>query len=472
MRCLVALLLLSLAATRLPAAPTEQLLDAAYRGERERLADLLRDGAEANQLHGGAAALHVGAEWGHTEIVELLLGAGAKVDAVDSCGRTALIWAAENGHTAIAQRLIAARCDVNWHDTEGISALSVAAGSANDELVKLLLKSGAKVLQEDAKPLRQAVETGKVETVRALLAARADPCVRSDREMTPLQAAAAGGSVEVMKVLAEAALEHCDDLMPLSNALIHAAENGRVRMMEYLLPFALQPAKRKGKREPGDEEPKSPIAAALKNAIEDKQTEAAKFLLDHATDVPPRELGPLLVTALQYKQNAIFDKLLESGAAVHVTGDNGRTPLLQSSYQGDLAKSEMLLAGGASTKVADDTGVTPLLAACRAGNAELVQLLLNKGSTTTELDEDERGPVINAAMRGRAAVCELLAARGCDLNAIDPKTGYTALHFAAENQDFELAKTLLALKVKTKIKDQRGKTARRIAEENGASRSS
>ncbi|MCX6262582.1 MAG: ankyrin repeat domain-containing protein, partial [Bacteroidia bacterium] len=49
----------------------------------------------------------------HTEIIKLLLVAGADADIKDNCGCTTLIWAVEKGHTKIAKLFITSGADVN-----------------------------------------------------------------------------------------------------------------------------------------------------------------------------------------------------------------------------------------------------------------------------------------------------------------------------------------------------------------------
>jgi ankyrin repeat protein len=61
---------------------------------------LLTSGAAA-----AAAALQA-AVWGDSEIVQLLLDAGARVDATDAQGRTALHHACSIGHVEVARLLI------------------------------------------------------------------------------------------------------------------------------------------------------------------------------------------------------------------------------------------------------------------------------------------------------------------------------------------------------------------------------
>jgi len=86
------------------------------------------------------------AAWdGRTAVVELLLAAGADVDAKDEDGWTALHDAAWGGHAAVAELLLAAGADVNAQDNDGWIALHDAARNGHSAVVELLLEAGADV---------------------------------------------------------------------------------------------------------------------------------------------------------------------------------------------------------------------------------------------------------------------------------------------------------------------------------------
>ena len=71
------------------------------------------------------------------EVVTLLLDAGARIDAVDNRGRTALMTAAELGRAAVVDALLARGADRTIMDKSGKSALDLAA----DESVRAKLMS-------------------------------------------------------------------------------------------------------------------------------------------------------------------------------------------------------------------------------------------------------------------------------------------------------------------------------------------
>eukprot|EP00435_Cladocopium_sp_Y103_P044380 s1805_g12.t1 len=63
---------------------------------------------------------------GHLEVVQVLLAAGAPVEAKNKKGLTPLHYAACNGHTAIVERLIAAGAVVDAVDDDGQGASETA----------------------------------------------------------------------------------------------------------------------------------------------------------------------------------------------------------------------------------------------------------------------------------------------------------------------------------------------------------
>ncbi len=89
--------------------------------------------------------LAIAAGEGDLAKVQLLLARGASPNSEGPDGvSTALIEAAWGGHTAIVELLLAKGADVNRRDSEGKRALDRAREEGHEEIVRMLIKAGAK----------------------------------------------------------------------------------------------------------------------------------------------------------------------------------------------------------------------------------------------------------------------------------------------------------------------------------------
>ena len=77
------------------------------------------------------------------EIVELLLAAGADVNAKDVYGNTALIWASNKGNLDIVELLLASGANVNETNSSGYTALEYAVNKGYSEIEIALRDAGA-----------------------------------------------------------------------------------------------------------------------------------------------------------------------------------------------------------------------------------------------------------------------------------------------------------------------------------------
>mmetsp|Transcript_27262 Transcript_27262/g.49323 ORF Transcript_27262/g.49323 Transcript_27262/m.49323 type:complete len:622 (+) Transcript_27262:3-1868(+) len=95
---------------------------------------------DSRALH-GRTALHVCADRGHTDCVELLLTLGASVDAQTDSGFTALHLASQRGHLEVVHMLILAGCNPAVQSYQGELPLHVAAANGHQKVVGPLLEN-------------------------------------------------------------------------------------------------------------------------------------------------------------------------------------------------------------------------------------------------------------------------------------------------------------------------------------------
>jgi ankyrin repeat protein len=108
---------------------------------------LLDGGADANATNiKRRTALMIFARQGaqlDAGIARQLLDKGARLDAVDETGKSALMYAAQSGHVALARELVDRGASLSLTDGDGRSALTIAMQAGNKALVKLLEPAGS-----------------------------------------------------------------------------------------------------------------------------------------------------------------------------------------------------------------------------------------------------------------------------------------------------------------------------------------
>jgi ankyrin repeat protein len=131
----------------------------------------------AQQANEQERDLIAAAERGEAIVVRRLLGEGARINARDQRGRTALLAATQRNQVAVARLLIQEGADVNAKDFIQDSPFLYAAAEGRAEILRMALAAGADVKDTNryrGTALIPAAHHGHVEAVRLLLATAID----------------------------------------------------------------------------------------------------------------------------------------------------------------------------------------------------------------------------------------------------------------------------------------------------------
>lgn len=160
-----------------PEEAVERLCQAVAEGRMITVRKLIQAGVDIDGIHANRTALSIAIEFKNTEIMELLLNAGAQVNITTPEGFTCLHYAARDGNLKAVTLLLKHKADIHAQATaqaenfQGITALHQAANKGHNLVVDCLLKAGAHctALGAGATPLIHAVRHGRIETATTLL---------------------------------------------------------------------------------------------------------------------------------------------------------------------------------------------------------------------------------------------------------------------------------------------------------------
>ena len=168
---------------------------AAWSGDDSMVALLLRSAPIDAVDTLGHTALSRAVDAGQTQVVAMLLAAGARSDVVLPGGQSPLLVAIDKGHDPIAIALLAAGAPMNTVDVQGRFPLGLAAARSSDAMLEQLLKHHADTNirgNGGGTALMVAAEAGIHDSLRALLAHGADASLADDHGRTALWFAAGG----------------------------------------------------------------------------------------------------------------------------------------------------------------------------------------------------------------------------------------------------------------------------------------
>jgi len=182
------------------------------------------------------------AERGELPVVRNLLADGARIDARDQRGRTALLAATHRNRTEVARFLIQEGADVNAKDFVQDTPFLYAGAEGRDDILKLALTAGANlkdINRYGGTALIPAAHHGHVETVKILLATAIDKDHVNNLGWTALLEAVIlgdGGAAhtEIVRLLVDAGanvvIADRDGVTPLAHAK-RANYSGIVRIL-------------------------------------------------------------------------------------------------------------------------------------------------------------------------------------------------------------------------------------------------
>ncbi len=435
------------------------LVDAVKNQDAESVRTLLKQHVDVNAAEpDGTTALHWAAHYGDLETVDALLAAGANVTALNRYGATPLSEAVRIGGAPIIEKLLKAGADPNTLVTsQGETVLMKAARDGNADAVKVLLEHGAEVNAKEnfrgQTALMWASAEGHSDIVSLLAAHGADLNVRSyDRDttspkmeagtpsapiarggLTALLFAARQGEIETVKALLDAKADINAVDSDGNNALTLAILNNHFDLTKMLIDRGADPniAAANGR-------------TALYSAVEmhdmDWSPRPARPVTDQTTSMD------IIRALLDHKANVNAQLKAPAPIEKHAQdmGDRtmgaGTTSFTRAARSADVELMHLLLDHGADPKLVGKDNQTALLAAAgvnyndhirgtEAEALEAVKLCVSLGLDVNAATDKGETPLHGAAKRGADSIAQYLVEKGANVNARN-KHGFTALDLA------------------------------------------
>lgn len=375
----------------------------------------------------GKTPLHCACEFGHTEVVRMLLGLGANMRARDQKGDTGLHMAASNGHASVIHLLVSDfGLDPNINGCDGRTALHNASITGHTHIVEVLKQCKCEILAKDdngSTPLHLAALNNKVDVVQTLLGMGCSPDVVDSKQNTPLHYACSLGHLDTVQVLVK----------------------GGASLTAHNL------------------EDQAPLHMAI---LADKK-ETVETLIDthHCNPTDPCFKKKSLHLASSSGLAAILGVLVKAGCSVVEFDEEGHAPIHAAAMcdQSEVVK-ELVTTFKCPVNLQDSQGNSALHHACKSGHLATVKVLRSLGVDLDAFNKAGDAALHVAAFNGRTEVLMLLAKYGCNINYRSGCKKMAPIHYACDGGHIEMVRDLVnKFRCDLTVQDENGLTPLHVA---------
>jgi ankyrin repeat protein len=372
-----------------------RLADAAMRGDRQAVRELVKQAANVNEAQGdGMTALHWAASNGDFDMAQLLVAAGGNVRATTRLGNiTPILLGAQSGNARIVDLLLAAGSDANAATSLGVTPLMMAASAGSPEAIASLVARGANPNAAEntygQTPLMFAAANNNARAIETLVEVGADVSLATKiRQPGGGRGGRGGGGGRGAGARGGAGAAASVGAPATGRAGGRGGRGGRganaAAADQDQTPQASQ-TPQQGQTQQGQTQ--SPVAPAAPAAAQTPSPAGQ-------TTSPARPTQ----AAAQPAQGA------SAGAAAGPPAREGSNDQNAGNPEEPRAAQEAM------------GGLTPLHYAVRQGHLEAVRTLLDRGSTIDELTGDRTTPLMLATINGRFDLAMYLLERGANPN--------------------------------------------------------
>lgn len=312
----------------------------------------------------------IASQYGHLEIVKLLISYKANLELKDEYETTPLIRAAQNGYIDIIKELV--NNGANYKDHQG-AILTIAAFNGKKDVVEYFLKKGVNVDAKDQDgntALIKASINNQLEIVKYLIKNGADVNIKNNDAVTALIVAAYSGNFDVVNLL----LKNGADVNTKTNddrsALNYAIANGHIEVVKILMEYE---------------------ADLLGNFTAIYQDVLVALIKQHS------DIACIILKDDRYRR-VFFNASLNPTIIID---DLDMTLLMYAAKEGFLDFTELLINNNVNVNEANSEGVTPLMLASLNCQLEVLNSLIEAGADINARNNDGVSVIEYAAMGAR-----------------------------------------------------------------------
>lgn len=469
----------------------EELLKAVERNNISLVKALLGKGVDVNYQNKEylTSPLKVAAFWGHRGLVQLLIQSGAKVDIKNHNGCTPLMYAAKHGRSKIVKLLIQNGANINAENNSGDTTLHFAT---EQETISKILENFKSNKNPD------------LDTINILLNAKANVNAKNEKGETPLHILASNENTNVpkfIKLLVNAGANvnerNKNGELPIHLACLSFDKGQTLSKITTLIELGskIETRSYKEKKKPLDLIEDNTTRTRIEQIYLNKKVQE---YTGKTNNLSLEDLNQGLIKASQQNDRKVSKHLIKLGANVNFKDSKGNSPIFYATEQRQIWLLEDLLKVGANVKTRNNIGntilhhqcdtaigssdeltkyiilscmldvnsvnslgQTPAHLAARSLNHKFLKVVEELGGKINLQDKDGDTPLIKAASCNvpisKISTLKLLISKSAKVN-IQNKLGFTALHYAAEKNDVEAVKLLLANGADKNLKTNDGKT--------------
>ena len=332
------------------------------------------------QNNNGLTALMFASLCGNYQVFELLLSKNPDINIQNNDGVTALMFASCYGHHQVVELLLSKDPDIEIQDYYGVTALILASANGYHQVVELLLSNDADIYFQNNgwTVLMFASFYGHHQVVEILLSKNPDINIQNNDGWTALMFACCYGHYQVVELL----LSKDPDINIQDNggwtALMLAIDYGHHQVVEL---FLCKDPNINRKCDLSIEN----IISAFTIACYEGHSSIMVLLSKKLTTLSSDE-RELLVAAAEGDIGTLVSMLFEVGMSPDIPLVVGITPLMIAASCGHIDIMDTLIQAGADVNKTNDEGKTALyilsLKKELGASSFIIDLLINNGAST------------------------------------------------------------------------------------------